>query len=261
MNPLHASEMRCYQRCPREWQHSYQSQREPLVKPEALSRGTAVHRYLNRWWMCEVDDPIDPIVKACCWGYSARYGAPHLSSVRVELPFTCTLGGVDCAGTVDAHGYLGDVEYVVEHKTTSSDISAGSAYWREVMHTNLQASLYLAAFPNARILYDVLRKPAFSKLRKGKPSEETDDELVARCLAAMAEEPAKYFARYEVVRLEVEKTELAADIVMVDRLRRGVEHPRNPSSCFTFGRECGYFPVCWEGRSLSNDTLYKDSER
>jgi hypothetical protein len=181
---------------------------------------------------------------------------PGLEVRGVEVPFSALVGDVEVEGTVDDLAEKNGQLIVIEHKTTSSDISAGGAYSREVVLTNLQATMYLAAFPGATILYDVIRKPAFRKLREGKPNEETDDELVARCLEAMAKDPARYFARFKVIRLEVEKAEFARDIAMIDRLRRGIEHPRNPSSCHAFGRMCGYFPVCWEGASLDDDTKF-----
>ena len=162
MNPLHASEARTYQRCAREWFNAYSLRRVPLLRPEALTRGTSVHRFLNAFWSMSpsLELPTDPIAKACCLGYVARYNAPFINDALVELPFTTTIGGVECAGTVDAFGI--DLEghpTVVEHKTTSSDISPGSSYWRQVSATDLQVSMYAAAFPGATILYDVIRKP------------------------------------------------------------------------------------------------------
>jgi hypothetical protein len=111
--------------------------------------------------------------------------------------------------------------------------------------------MYRTAFPGAKVLYDVIRKPALSHLRKGKPNEETDDELVVRCVEAMVTDPARYFQRAYVVRLEAEDEAFASDIVSVDRLRRGGEYPRNPASCFAFGGRCAYFEVCWSGMSLA----------
>lgn len=261
--PLHASEIRTFQRCPREWEFAYRMRRVPLLQPEALTRGTAVHRWLNAWWMGQqvLPDvlPVDPIARACCLGYAARYERPHLAHVRVEVPFLLTIEGVDCAGTVDAEGWDAGKLIVVEHKTTTADISPGSSYWSEVVTCSVQHSLYLEAYKGATILHDVIRKPALRKLRAGKPNEETDEELVARCLAAMAEEPEKYFARAMIVRLDSEREAFARDVRLVDELRRREEHPRNASSCFSFGRRCGYWDTCWGAVPITDDSVYAEN--
>lgn len=264
---LHASEVTCYQRCPREHQYAYVARRVPLVRPEALTRGTSVHRWLNEFWrgtfsggLLDTYLPSDPIARACCLGYAAYYGRPPAAlSIIVEHPFVCSFGGVECAGTLDALMVLNGEDVIVEHKTTASDISPGSAYWQQVSTCNVQVSMYAAAFPGAKVLYDVIRKPGLRKLRAGKPNEETDDELVARCLAAMSEEPAKYFQRAVIVRLEHEHEAFARDLYLVDSLRRLPDQPRNPSSCMAFGRRCGYFDVCWNGASLDDDSKFTEN--
>lgn len=280
MLPLHASELACYQRCPREHQHAYVARRVPLLRPEALTRGTSVHRWLNQWWSTDgyvhaANMPEDPIARACCLGYAAYYERPHLEHVKVEAPWQVRLGSVECAGTVDAIGfepYAGDPvrgfypgtggvalsgdEIIVEHKTTSSDISPGSAYWREVSLTNTQASMYAAAFPGAKLLWDAIRKPAIRKLRAGKSNEETDDELCARALALITENPDKYYQRQYIVRLEHEHASFINDIELVDAQRRVLQQPRNAKACWSFGRRCGYFQVCWESETLDNDALF-----
>jgi hypothetical protein len=263
---LHASEVTCYQRCPREHQYAYGARRVPLVRSEALTRGTSVHRWLNEFWRATFSGglldtylPADPIARACCLGYAAYYGRPHLDVKAVEHPFTCIVGGVECAGTLDVLAGSDHFDTIIEHKTTSSDISPGSAYWQQVSTTNVQVSMYAAAFLGAKVLYDVIRKPSLRKLRAGKPNEETDDELVARCLAAMSEEPARYFQRAVIVRLEHEHEAFARDLYMVDSLRRLPDQPRNPSSCMAFGRRCGYWPVCWDGESIDDDSKFTEN--
>ena len=195
---------------------------------------------------------------------------------------------------------------IVEHKTTSSDISPGSSYWRQVSATDLQVSMYAAAFPGATILYDVIRKPDLEHSQvpllddrwlpivldchgarvykttgdkgprktgdkdKGyvlQTRPETDDELVARCLAAMAEDPDRYFQRHIIVRLEHEHAAFAEDVVSNNALRKAASikddersiRPRNPSSCHSFGRQCGYFNVCWGMESIDNDSVFTEN--
>lgn len=260
MLPLHSSEMLTYQRCPREWQHAYVARRVPLLRPEALTRGKAVHQWLaGAWSGVPAALPEDPIAQACCLGYAARYGrqVTDLQQVQVEVGWEGLVGGVECAGELDAIGYESDgQEVIVDHKTTSRDISPGSSYWSEIVTGNVQVSMYAAAHPGAKLMWDVIRKPALRKLRAGKPNEETDAQLVVRCLEAMAEDPARYFARVTVVRLEHEHAAFAEDVAAVDALRRGGPNPRNPSSCHSFGRLCRYHSVCYGNVSLDDDSVY-----
>ena len=255
--PLHASEMKLYLACPRKWHHAHGSRRVPRAESEALTRGRAVHRWLEGWWSgSAVELPEDPIARACCLGYDAYWQHPLEGRWLTEASWRAELGGVACAGTLDA--VAGDA--IVEHKTTSQDITPGSMYWRQVVTTDVQVSMYRAAFPGATILYDVIRKPALRPLRAGKPNEESAEEFVARCIAAMAEEPEKYFQRATVVRLESEDEAFARDVVSVDRLRRGSEHPRSAGNCFAYGSRCGYFDVCWGSASLSDDSVFRDQD-
>lgn len=254
LGPLHASEAKLLLACPRKWKHEYLLRRVPREKGEALSRGTAVHVWLALWWagQTSIALPEDPIARACCIAYGAYYGGPPTrvsGTWNVEQRWTAVVGGVACEGTVDAAS-APELTEIVEHKTTSQDISPGSLYWRQVVTTDPQVSMYRAAFPRAKILYDVIRKPALRKLREGKPNEETEAEFVARCVEAMAKEPERYFQRAYVVRLESEDEAFARDVVSIDRLRHGSEFPRNPASCFAFGGRCGHYSVCWEGADL-----------
>jgi hypothetical protein len=218
-----------------------------------------VHRWLEGWWSGQAPElPEDPIARASCIGYAAFYGSPP-PGAEVEVPFTATVAGVEVAGTVDAVVRT-PTTVVVEHKTTSESVEAGSLFWQEMTHCSEQTTLYLAAFPGATILYDAIRKPGFRKLRAGKPNEETDEEFVARCVADMAERPWYYFARFAVVALDAERRDAEEDIVAVDRLRRGGVHPRSVRNCIRFGRRCGYWDVCHDGGTLSNELLYQDQE-
>jgi hypothetical protein len=262
--PLHVSEMRLYQACPRKWSYAHVERRVPLERSLALSRGTEVHLWLAAWWAghgSDVELPADPVARACCLGYGAYYGeAPEALWTLVEHGFECEVGGERVAGTVDALQMSAGKLLVWEHKTTSSPIEPGSPYWRQVVTCDPQVSMYLAVLPAAKVVYDVIRKPALRPLRAGKPNEETEDEYVARMVSAMAEEPERYFQRAKVVRLEADHEAFARDVVDVRRLMRTGVVPRNTSSCFDFGRRCEYFGVCFEGANLSGPDFRDQDE-
>lgn len=263
LGPLHASEANLFLRCPRKWQLAYGLRRVPTKDAEALTRGNAVHAWLAAWWMGQPTElPEDPVARACCIGYGAYYQGPNLANVRSEVKWTANVGGIDCAGTFDCVATAPDADgsadqerlIVVEHKTTSQDIAPGSMYWRSVVTTDLQVSMYRAAMPGAKVLYDVVRKPA---LRLGK--SESSGAYLARMVDAMSEDPPKYFQRAYVVRLQAEDDEFARDVVGIDRLRRGGVYPRSHVSCMAYGHRCEYFDHCWNGEDLMGPS-YKANE-
>lgn len=257
MKPLHASEAKLLLQCPAKWKHAYRSRRVPAKESEALSRGRAVHEYLEAWWRGDDVMPAisDTLALCLCISYDGYYLKPNLSDVRVEVPFDTRFDGVHIAGTVDAIGLDKDGrQVIVEHKTTSQDISQGSVYWQKVMTCDLQVSLYRAAFPGARILYDVLRKPSLRQ-KQG----ETSGEFAERLQETIGKEPEKYFARSEIFRLESEDDDFADDLHAIDQLRHLPQLPRNSQACFDFNSRCGYFEHCWDGVPLS-DPSFKDQD-
>lgn len=108
-------------------------------------------------------------------GYSARWFDEPLEWLAVEVEADAPLVNPDTGaasrtfllgGKIDAiarHPPTGDV-LVVERKTSSEDLSAGSSYWKRLTLAS-QLSTYMAlaraiGFEPRRILYDVLGKPA-----------------------------------------------------------------------------------------------------
>jgi hypothetical protein len=278
MTPITNSEIACFQRCEREWQHRYLDRREGLVPAETLSRGKRMHGFLAEWWrgftgaLDQAEMP--PIERAMLLGYHAFYQRPHIRDVRVNVPFRVTIGGVEMVGECDAVGIDQHGETViVEHKTTSHDVAPGSAWWRERIHCDSQPSTYLAAFPGATVLYDVLHVPSLRPLQANskRAHPESDEEYIARVLSDMAERPEKYFQRATIVRLDAEREAFEDDVhvtAMYMRNRpalrvaspelmkqgRDLERftPRNPRSCFTYGRACDFFEACWQGKDIES---------
>jgi hypothetical protein len=149
--------------------------------------------------------------------------------------------------------------WLVEHKTTSEDISTGSVYFRR-LRLDAQIGVYLQAEPGAEgVIYDVLRKPA-ERPKVG----ESADAFGARVLAKIRSDPDRYYRRAKVVRLESDREELARDVWQTSRhiiaARRLKQYPRNPDSCFQFQRACDYLPVCTGEVSLDDEALYVTRE-
>ena len=166
---------------------------------------------------------------------------------------------------------------VVEHKTTSADITPGSPYWRRLA-LDAQVSLYLGGAGS--LLYDVIKKPSLRPLRATpvearrytkagtlyaaqREADETPDAYEARLLADIAQHPDAYYQRGTVVRTEEEAQEAGRDVWMTARMIRESRYldawPRNPSACDAYGRTCDYWPVCSGTASIDDDVLYRDA--
>jgi hypothetical protein len=206
-------------------------------------------------------------------GYHARWRAEEYEVVSVEKEFEVPLrnprtGGrsqiFNRAGKFDAIARKGGRTFVIEHKTSSEDISPGSKYWvRRRMDS--QISMYIrgaedvASWHVDGVVYDVLGKPQQRPLKKNakNKADETPEEFRLRVREAIAKEPESYYQRGQVVRLESDLDEFDQDTWQLARLIREGEltkrFPRNPDACERYGRTCAFFGVC-AGEALLDDT-------
>lgn len=249
------SEIRSYQSCHKKWFIRYVERRTELIPAETLNRGKRIHAAL-----AEVDRGFDdvalrmaegPLERAMVAGYIGVY--PFKLQVEHDVRFTVAVSpALIMAGEVDGRllNLPKEENVVLERKTTSESIEPGSAWWRRVIHTDLQATVYSMAFPGATILYDVLHTP---QLRT--KMSESEQQFEARILADMAEKPGKYFARQKVVRMEEELSRAKDDLEIINSQMRSDEYggtaARNPDSCWSYGRQCGFFDHCWQGKYLT----------
>ena len=257
------SEIACFRRCPREHHYRYVERVEPIVPADALVRGRRIHEALaNLWTGRDVSlDGLSPADRAMMRAYRAVHGPVWSLRDRMvaNVPFRVELvAGVTLVGELDELGIDAErKEIIVEHKTTSSDVSPGSAYWRDVVTTNSQASAYCLAFPRATILWDALRKPTLRQLQanKSRREPESDEAYEQRCYEQLTSEPENFFARAKIVRLESELEAYKQDVRDVGNViwtSWDGKAYRNPDACHTFGRPCDFFDVCWGSSTLDS---------
>jgi PD-(D/E)XK nuclease superfamily len=106
-------------------------------------------------------------------GYSARWCDEPLTVLAVEAEFVADLLNPDTGSPSRTFQLGGKIDVIVadeagrvlnvEHKTSSEDVSAGSAYWKR-LRLNGQISTYMVGarslgFEPVETLYDVLAKP------------------------------------------------------------------------------------------------------
>lgn len=275
MRTLTTTELRTRRRCAREHHLAYNLGWRPVAEAEVLRFGRLIHLGLEAWWRAPAErlaaalaavDAAEPMERArarvALIGYDTLWAGEPYDVLAVEEEFRAPLVNPQTGrasrtfrlgGKLDVrvrHQPTGAV-LVVEHKTTSEDIGAGSDYWRRLL-LDTQVSVYLAGatatgHPVAGVLYDVLGKPALRpaqvplvddgckvvrdatgqrvRTRQGKWREtgdaaqgyvlqtrpETADEFEQRLAAHVATQPQRYYQRGTVVRLEDEVVDAAHD--------------------------------------------------
>ena len=181
-----------------------------------------------------------------------------------------------------------DPVWICETKTSSEDISRGSTFWKRVT-MDVQVGIYIKGARSLGLnaigcLYDVLGVPQirpqmatpveqrkYTKPTKKDPvsrlyanqreTDEAPEEFGKRCLDLLMAEPNRFYVRGEVVRLDTEQAETAADtwataIALRDAKRLNM-YPRNPGNCIQWSRECEYLPICCGEASRDDTLLYK----
>ena len=122
------------------------------------------------------------------------------------------------AGKIDGLGVLHDGRLaLVEHKTTSSDVSPDSNYWIR-LRANPQVMQYILAaralgWDVSVVLYDVTRKPSIRVKQN-----ETPEAFAQRLAEDTQARPEFYFARREVPILEDDIEEFTIQRLELSRL-------------------------------------------
>lgn len=315
------SEIKTYRRCAREHHYAYRLGYRPTLIAEALRVGSLLHlgleAYWRHWeyWATDSDQALFAAWDAMRpWaidgfdaaraeqlmrGYHARWQGQHrvdaFEVLGVELEFRAPLVNpatsaasrtFELGGKLDAliRRSNGRV-YLVEHKTTSEDIGAGSTYWQR-LQLDAQVSMYYAGarslgYDVAGCDYDVVGKPKIRPL-KATPLEsrqfkrngelyanqraenETVEQFEARLTEEIAANGDRYYQRGVVVRLDAEERDAGFDVWQVLRVMRESElaqrYPRNPEACMRWGRACDYFGVCTGTATLDDPHDFRHVE-
>lgn len=204
-------------------------------------------------WLVE-REIVSCLLSAYFWRWAEMDAA--LTVVASEMAFEMPLLNPETNRASRKYVYAGRIDKIVrlsdgrlavmEHKTSGSDLTPESDYWKR-LRIDSQISNYCLGARHLghhveTVLYDVTRKPSI-RLKK----TETVAQYSERLIADIGARPEWYFARREIPRLEADLTEAAFDLWQTaqivgdcDRLNRW---PRNTSSCVGFGK-CAYFDLC-----------------
>jgi PD-(D/E)XK nuclease superfamily len=318
------SRLSVYGQCQRLHFLEYVQGYRPAVESESMAWGSLLHTGLEAWWRAHgrgepmlalaeaeaamgkyrgehyaaLDDAAAVRADVLMVAYDARWSTwmADYEVLGVEVEFVATIPGrkrLRVAGKLDvivrkrADGSI----WIVEHKTSGADLSAGSTYWQR-LRMDPQVSIYFSGCRSlghepAGCIYDVVVRPdqrplkatpvearKYTKATAKEPSrlyasqreaDETIDEFRARLAAMVAPNPEAYFARAEVVRLESELEESQRDVEeLALQIRQGPVtgvSARNPNSCFLYGRTCDFLSACDGTASLDDETKFRKTER
>jgi hypothetical protein len=277
-----SSSLAAFLSCPRKYRYSYVELLRSRVEAEALRLGTLWHLAMESWWQrrdyasaAHHFDAAEPFMRAklraMLAGYHSRWADVDAETVVLEQQFAVMLSGaVMLRGKVDGIIKVGSRHMLLEHKTTSDDITTGADYWQR-LSIDLQVSAYhlgaaAIGYDVAGCVYDVARKPLLRPLQptKKRAEPETAEEYEGRCCNAMT--PDSY-AQAVVVRLESEieaaRVDMLATAAMIsDRAANG-EWPRNSRACHEYSR-CPYWGLCTgtadESAFIRVDTQHQELE-
>lgn len=298
---LTTSEIRTYQRCREEHRWRYVRRMVPTAPPSlALGLGTAVHAGLESWWHHEGRAPH--LARTAYLASAEAVGLDGYETVRGEVMLDryhrqwhweagayITRGAEVAFARPRTWGEFGGkldvlVEtaamprrlLVIEHKTTSDDVTPGSEYWRRLA-VDAQLANYLIASGAEGVVWDVLRKPSLRPGRATPPEQqrrrkdgqlyagqreddEPLDEWRRRLEEAYDAEPGTWFGRQLITRTSDELVTAGAhlDAMAVDVLRSYDDpersQPRTSEACTRYGRPCDYQALCY-GEQLPDDAV------
>lgn len=297
------SKASAFRRCPRFHHYAYNMLQRPIDKSGALRFGQLWHDLLYHYHRTgRVMDIIMPdseedkqdllVALSLLAGYATRYGKESWKVLYLEHQFRGPLvnpstGGVsrtfELASKVDGVVVDNGKYFLLEHKTTSSDIEPGSTYWQR-LRLDSQVSIYHDLVEKncgvelAGTIYNVVRKPTIRRLlatpeasRKytkdgrlyanQRDKDETLEEYIVRFQEDITANPDKYYQRQVIIRTEMELEESRFDVWATAKMVRECEvvnrHPRNSNACFNWNRQCDYFDVCCGVESIFDGTRFR----
>ena len=320
MNSLHlpvitVSEQKTFHRCQREHLYAYRLGVRPLPVLDPLRVSALVHAGVRAWWVAAgknlpreewlraahariatfQEDPFDHVrAEELLTGYDARWSDPSINLLGVQVTFDMPLlnpatGAASrtyrAGGTISALIRTVDgAVYVVEHRTSSEDVSPGSDYWRRLRLDAKVSTLFAGARTLGHevtgCLYDVIGRvrlqpyeataPEARKYKKDgtlyanqRDQAETREEFRLRVREHIAANPERYFVRDVVARTDEDERDAAFDMWQTARSIADAERmqrfPRNDQACVRWGRTCPYFAVCSREASLDDVSLYRRS--
>lgn len=298
-----------YAKCHRRHYYEYELGYRPRKTSDALYFGDLWHGSMEVYWTEKclskalewVDNQIETdynayqleTVRQLLIGYYRKwsnqdYDLMSNGDAEAERQYIAPLLNPDTSGVSKTFQLSGKIDVVfrmlrkiMEHKTTSEDISPESDYWLKLSIDGQISGYYvgtkaLFGIDCQECVYDVVKKPTMRPYKatpedkrqykkdgtlyaNQRQFDETVQEWGKRLAIDIEANPDKYYARRAVPRLQEDMVEYFYDMWAVAREIRESQlsnrWPRNPQACSQFG-VCPYLGVCTNTASLEDSDLF-----
>lgn len=228
------SRIKAFKSCRRLYELKYIEHLEPAEKPEALEIGSNYHKLLEELNKTGTMTGDWNKETAMATAYQ-KYIYPKFHVVETEKWIEKELGDDDkLIGVVDG---MTDDGYIVEHKTTGSDITEQYEYnllWDE----QILAYMYLTG--KRKVYYTICRKPTIRQKQN-----EDEEEFFYRMLDWYDTDTDSKIRLLEIERTDEEVAQFESDLMMmVNEMKHSEHFYRNTCHCNMWGRRCEYSSVC-----------------
>lgn len=298
------SRRNCFNKCKRRYFYEYEKGYRPVKTSDALRFGSLFHGALELYWLLSLEAGLNwleeqketeynayekELAKQLLIGYYNKWSNEDDAEEDCipELEFRAPLINPDTMKESRVFLLAGKMDVVrprkkqiVEHKTTSDDISPEAKYWLKLVIDGQVSGYYVggeaSGYEIDECLYDVIRKPGQRPLQatpvesrkytksgslyaSQRETDETVTEFGLRVAAEIASNPEKYYARKIIPRLQEDMLEYMDDMWDCAHEIREAQlkgrWPRNPQACDNYG-ECPFFCVCSKTASLDDPNLF-----
>ncbi len=284
------SELRRRRNCPAAGIYAYDMLRKQKAddSAHALYFGTFIHRATDLWMRTKeivtvlkwIEAQLPHLRKesdmrmarAMMTGYCVLWKSAKVQSVAngsrfcVPFPETTWAGrnGHYLCGEWDGVVRWNGTTYMRETKTSSEDISMGSAYYTS-LRMDSQTQLYYGAaeamgYELEGVMYDVLGKPA-NKVPVSGDLDAYEKAMLKSLQNSIEGKTKRKYMRYDIL-ITPEQVEAAwedASETIRARVEYGLDY-RNDGACRKWGRLCEYFDVCTGMADINDNNRFQTKE-
>lgn len=228
------SQIRCFKACRRLYELKYIEGLQYNKDIEPLKVGASYHEKIEQLYSKGYFDCDNSKVDAMAFAYE-MFIYPKFKVKVAEKWFEYQLN--------DKHSLIGRVDAIaedgllVEHKTTSSDITEEYVYnlqWDE------QVLSYMLAYGVREMYYTVCKKPTIRQ-----KTNETDEEFFERCCKWYEEDTEDKIKVFKVTRTDEEIEKYKQQLIeTIDEMEKTTLFYNNTSNCTCWGRRCEYSSIC-----------------
>lgn len=228
------SQIKQFKACRKSWQFKYEEKLVPVQKSESLEVGSNYHHFIE---MIENGEELpEEFTKERAMAEAYRkYIFPQFHVVSAEKEYEKEIGTHILHGFVDG---MADDGFIVEHKTTSSDITDGGEYEYNLLWDE-QVLAYMALTGARKVHYTVCKKPSI-RLKK----DESDEEFYKRMVEWYDVDTDQKIRTFEVERTDEEIAQFEKDFETICAQIQEKVIYRNTCHCNSWGRRCEYSSIC-----------------